>query len=347
VVGSHVALASPGRSAYHVAMHGRMDREKGPGKAGRGITRRKLLIGGGATAGLVLGWAIWPRSYAPNLAIGPGEQVFNAFLKIATDGRVIVAVPQAEMGQGVYTSIPQILADELGADWRTVGVEPAPINPVYANSFLFEEQARERLPGWLHGPGEWAAREVAIRMNFTVTGGSSSIRGFETRLREAGAAARSLLCMAAAERWGIDWKACDTEAGFVVRGGDRLKFGELAQAAARLTPPDPLPLRNRDERTLVGRPVPRLDLPSKVDGTAQMGADIRLPGMVYASIAHGPYGGAHPAKMATAAADETPGGDGGGHQSGLGRGGRHQLVGRRSRAPGARGGVRDEQAAPQ
>lgn len=293
--------------AYQGTMHGRIDRERGPGKAGRGITRRKLLIGGGATAGLVLGWAIWPRRYAPNLATGPGEQVFNAFLKIATDGRVVVAVPQAEMGQGVYTSMPQILADELGADWRTVGVEPAPINPVYANSFLFEEQARERLPAWLYGPGEWAAREVAIRMNFTVTGGSSSIRGFETRLREAGAAARSLLCMAAAERWGIDWKACDTEAGFVVRGGDRLKFGELAQAASRLVPPDPLLLRNRDERTLVGRPVPRLDLPSKVDGTAQMGADIRLPGMVYASIAHGPYGGARPAKMATAAADETPG----------------------------------------
>jgi isoquinoline 1-oxidoreductase beta subunit len=302
-----IQVVSENPPAYHAAMHGRMDREKGPGKAGRGITRRRLLVGGGAAAGLVLGWAIWPRSYAPNLAIGPGEHVFNAFLKIGTDGRVVVAVPQAEMGQGVYTSMPQILADELGADWRTVGVEPAPINPVYANTLLIEEQARERLPGWLHGVGDWAAREVAVRMNFTVTGGSSSIRAFETRLREAGAMARSLLCMAAAERWGIDWKACDTEAGFVVRGDDRLKFGELVEAAARMTPPDPLRLRDKDERTLIGRSVPRLDLPAKVDGTAQMGADIRLPGMVYASIAHGPYGGAKPAKMATAAADETYG----------------------------------------
>ncbi|MES2494523.1 MAG: molybdopterin cofactor-binding domain-containing protein [Pseudomonadota bacterium] len=303
-----VSLHGP---AYHIAMHGRMDREKGPekapGSAGRGITRRKLLIGGGATTGLVLGWAIWPRTYAPNLAIGPGEHVFNAFLKIATDGRVVVAVPQAEMGQGVYTSLPQILADELGADWRTVGVEPAPINPVYANSFLIEEQARARLPGWLQGPGEWAAREVAIRMNMTITGGSSSIRAFETRLREAGAAARALLCMAAAERWGIDWKACDTEAGFVVRGSDRLKFGELAQVASRLVPPEALLLREKDERALIGRSVPRLDLPAKVDGSAQMGADIRLPGMVYASIAHGPYGGAKPVKMTTADAEATPG----------------------------------------
>ncbi|QEH78852.1 xanthine dehydrogenase family protein molybdopterin-binding subunit [Sphingomonas sp. C8-2] len=307
VESGQLLLASPNAPAYHDRMHARIEREDGVGKPRRGVTRRSLLVGGGAAAGLVLGWAVWPRRYAPNLALGPGEQLFNAFLKIATDGRVIVAVPQAEMGQGVYTSMPQILADELGADWRTVGVEPAPINPVYANSLLVEEQARERLPAWLHAPGEWAAREVAIRMNLTITGGSSSIRSFETRLREAGAAARSLLCMAAADRWGIDWKACDTEAGFVVRGSDRMRFGELAEAAARMTPPDELRLRDRDERTLLGRPVPRLDLPAKVDGSAQMGADIRLPGMVYASIAHGPYGDAHPVKMTTAAADETPG----------------------------------------
>ena len=92
----------------------------------RGISRRGLLIGGGAAAGLLVAWQVWPRSYAPNLRVGEGEHLFNAFLKIGIDGRVIVAVPQAEIGQGVYTSLPQILADELGADWATVGVEPAP-----------------------------------------------------------------------------------------------------------------------------------------------------------------------------------------------------------------------------
>ena len=288
-------------------MHARVDREEGPGKAGHGITRRRLLVGGGAAVGLLVGWAVWPRHYSPNLVAGPGETVFDAFLKIGTDGRVIVAVPQAEMGQGVYTSMPQILTDELGADWRTVGVEPAPINPIYANWLLVEEEADRRLPEWLHGPGHWAAREVAMRMNLTMTDGSSSIRGFEARLREAGATARALLCMAAAKRWGIDWNACDTAAGFVVRGGDKLRFGELAEAAARLDPPDPVPLRAAGERTLVGQSVPRLDLPSKVDGTAQFGADIRLPGMVYASIAHGPHGHAHPTKSTPAAADDVPG----------------------------------------
>ncbi|KKC27527.1 aldehyde oxidase [Sphingomonas sp. SRS2] len=288
-------------------MHARIDRGGGPGKAGHGITRRRLLIGGGVATGLVVGWAVWPRSYAPNLAAAPGEHVFNHYLKIGTDGRVVVAVPQAEMGQGVYTALPQILADELGADWRTIGVEPAPINPVYANSLPVEEELARRLPSWLDGPGQWAAREIAMRMNLTMTGGSSSIRMFESRMREAGAAARALLCMAAAERWKIDWKACDTEGGFVVRGGDRLRFGELAEAAARLDPPDPLELRAPAERKLVGQSVPRIDLPAKVDGSAGFGADIRLPGLVYASIAHGPYGGARPVKMTTADAEATPG----------------------------------------
>ena len=102
-----------------------------------------MLIGGGAGIGLVLAWALWPRTYQPNLRAAEGETMFNAFLKIARDGRVIVAVPQAEIGQGVTTSLPQILADELGADWRTVSVEPAPISPLYANLLLAEEASAD------------------------------------------------------------------------------------------------------------------------------------------------------------------------------------------------------------
>ena len=105
----------------------------------RGITRRNLLIGGGAGVGLIVAWAAWPRVYPNNLVAAPGEHIFNSFVKIGVDGHVTVVVPQVEMGQGVYTTLPQILADELGADWRTVAVEAAPANPAYANNLLAQE----------------------------------------------------------------------------------------------------------------------------------------------------------------------------------------------------------------
>lgn len=298
------------------AMQGRTVTERiGPGKPGRqkddrprsGVTRRNLLIGGGAGIGLLVGWAVWPRSYRQNLTAAPGESIFNAFLKIGADGRVVVVVPQAEMGQGVYTSLPQILADELGADWRTVSVEPAPINPLYANSLIVEQVLDERLPAILHGIDHVVAREIAMRMNLTMTGGSSSIRAFEAPLRQAGAAARALLCKAAAARWNVDWQACDTAAGFVTRGNDRLRFAELADAASRIEPPKTVPLRAVSERPLAGKSVPRLDLPSKVDGSAQFGADVRLPNMIYAAISHGPYGDAHVTRSVMADADAVPG----------------------------------------
>jgi len=256
----------------------------------RGVSRRTLLAGGGAGIGLLVAWQLWPRSYGPNLHAGDGEVLFNAFLKIGLDGRVIVAVPQAEIGQGVYTSLPQILADELGADWRTVAVEPAPLSPLYANQLLVGELADSVLPRPLDGAGRWAMREHATRSALMLTGGSTSIRAFEPRLREAGAAARALLSMAAAARWGANWEDLDTQSGFVVRGEDRIAFADLAEAAAGHTLPEHLPVRGGLDNRLVGQPLPRIDLPAKVDGTARFAADIRLPNMVYAAVASGPPG---------------------------------------------------------
>src|SRR5688572_16092937 len=207
------------------------------------ISRRTLLVGGGVGLGLAIAWGLWPRSYQPNLRAAPGETLFNAFLKIGTDGRVIVAVPQAELGQGVYTSLPQILADELGADWRTISVEPAPISPLYANLLLAEEASGDSAFPGLFGVDRWTARQYAMRNALMLTAGSSSVRGFEPRLREAGAAARALLSMAAARRWDAQWEELDTRAGFVWRGADRIPFGELAEAAARESLPDNLPVR--------------------------------------------------------------------------------------------------------
>ena len=278
-----------------------------PAPSDTGTSRRALLIGGGAVAGLVLAWELWPRTYRPNLATAPGETVLDAFLKIDTNGRVTVIVPQAELGQGVWTALPQILADELGADWRQVAVEPAPLNPLYANRLIAGEAAADAVPGFLHGVADWAAGEWATRNALMVTAGSTSIRAFEQPLREAGATARALLCMAAARRINADWRACDTEDGFVVRGTDRFHFGELAADAASFTPPTPIPLRRPGQGGLSGKPVPRLDLPAKVDGSTRFAGDVRLPGMVFAAIRHGPVGDTQLAGQDMPAADRVRG----------------------------------------
>jgi len=273
----------------------------------RGISRRTLLIGGGAGAGLLLAWRLWPRIYATNLRAAPGESLFNAFLKIGTDGRVIVAVPQAELGQGVWTSLPQILADELGADWRTVAVEPAPLSPLYANRLLAEQAANDSdLPGFLRGVGRWSAQDFAARESLMITGGSTSIRAFEAPLREAGAGARALLSMAAASRWNVDWETLDTHDGFVWRGADRLAFAELAEAAAGLSLPGTLPVRGGEAHRLTGQPLPRLDIPAKIDGSARFAGDVRLPDMVYAAVRSGPPGSTL-TNIDRPAADRVPG----------------------------------------
>ena len=262
------------------------------------IDRRTLLIGGGAGVGLLVALAVWPRSYAPNLTAARGETVFGAWLKIGEDGHVTIAVPQAEHGQGVYTSMPQIVADELGADWRTVAVEAAPLNPLYANK-LGAEELFEGVFDKLPVPMRDAH---ATRAGLVLTAASSSIRAFEDDLRQAGAAARVLLCKAAAKRWRVDWQACGTAAGFVVHGKDRLRFAELAAEAASHSPPSPLPLRGGDAERLYGQSLPRLDTPSKIDGSANFAGDVRLPGMVFVSIRQAPVGEAELVQVDRAAA---------------------------------------------
>ncbi|KQN39389.1 aldehyde oxidase [Sphingomonas sp. Leaf407] len=268
------------------------------------LTRRTLLIGGGAGVGLIVAWGVWPRRYGVNLAAAEGETVFGPYLKIGADGQVTVAVPQAEHGQGVYTALPQIVADELGADWRTVAVEAAPINPLYANplaaGILFGD-ALALLP-------EATRTAYAERNTLMLTGGSTSIRRFEGPLREAGAAARVLLCKAAARGWGGDWRSCGTADGFVVMGEQRQRFGALAEAAAgESLPGGELPFRTGEEKRLLGQPLPRLDAPAKVDGRATFAGDIRLAGMVFASVRQGPIGDTRRIAVDKAAVERLPG----------------------------------------
>lgn len=269
-----------------------MARLRGSEEDKGGISRRTLLIGGGAGVGLLVAWTLWPRSYLPNLNAAEGEHVVNAFLKISEVGQITVIVPQGELGQGVFTLLPQILADELGADWRTIAVQPAPISPLYANTLLAGEWLGEDMPTLVGKAGDWATRQYAIRTKMMLTGGSSSVRMFAGQYREAGAAARILLCKAAADRWDVDWEACETKDGFVVLGDQKLRFGELVSKAVDYDLPAILPMRARGEDDLVGQDLPRLDVPAKIDGSANYAADIRLPDMVFASIRQGPVGDA-------------------------------------------------------
>lgn len=265
-----------------------------PGATGtKGIDRRSLLIGGGAAAGLLVAWGVWPRSYRPNLNAGPDETVFDAFLKIDRSGQVIVVVPQTEMGQGVTTLLPQIVADELGADWRTVAVQSAPIGPLYANTLLAKDWLASDWTRLLGGAGDWAIDQYAIRSALMLTGGGTSVPMFHDACRDAGAAARVLLCKAAAARWAIPWESCDIQDGLITDGANRrMKIGDMAGEAAGFDLPAILPYRQGQDGRLSGQDLPRLDTPSKIDGSHNFAADIRLPDMVFASIRQGPIGDA-------------------------------------------------------
>jgi isoquinoline 1-oxidoreductase beta subunit len=237
------------------------------------IDRRTLLVGGGAAAGLVVAFALWPRSHGSALPRPDGGAVFDHYLTVAPDGRVTVAVPQVETGQGIWTALAQIAADELGADWNKVAVVPAPSASVYGNSVL------------------WAEHRIGKLEAFRVTAESTSVRAFEAPLRHAGAVARSLLCAAAAAKWNVAAAECDTANGLVLHEGKSLPFGALAAVAGTLSPPETPPLRAAGSGKLAGRSLPRLDLPPKTDGSFRLAGDVRLPDMLFAAIRLAPEGG--------------------------------------------------------
>ena len=267
------------------------------------ITRRGLLIGAAATGGLLVAWNLWPRSYSGTLVPGEGEHGFGAWLTIGDDGVVTVAVPQLEMGQGVTTLLPQIVAHELGADWRQVAVLAVPPNGAQPNAVLAAKWAAmwAAVPALERDPEGFLASRFAHAHAFTATADGTTLAAYEAPAREAGATARAMLAMAAAARWGVSWEECEVRGGLVMAGGKQLRFGELASEGAGMTPPHPPPLRPdapaevsleeaegaAEDFVLI---YPRLDLPAKVDGSMVFAGDVRLPGMLHAAIRHGPAG---------------------------------------------------------
>ncbi len=254
------------------------------------LTRRGVLVGGALGGGLLLAWALTPRRFAPPLAPGKGETGFGAWLKIGRDGMVSVAVPQLEMGQGITTLLPQVVAQELGADWRQVAAEPAPVSGAYANVPLAVEWAPLWMPfaaGLASAPDAALARRFAESEAFMATAGGTSMAAYEQQAREAACAARTLLMQAAADEWGVDWRECKVASSRVSHGQNSATFAVLAERAADFDPPADLPLGPAPSEAADAIAFPRLDGPAKVRGGMNFAGDIRLPDMVHAAIRHG------------------------------------------------------------
>ena len=264
-------------------------------------TRRAFITTGVvAGGGLVVGVALRIGHRAPGLAslvTSEGETLVNAWVKVGTDNAVTAIVAHAEMGQGVHTSLAQMLADEMDADWNLVSMLEAPAQKGYANyplgrGFLMPGvDVPEILVPTLDG----AFMQIARVMNLQITGGSSSVRATGVYgMRVAGAAAREMLLGAAADVWEVPVNELIARQSFIehAASGRRAPFAEFAEAAASVTPPAKPALKKPEEFQLMGKSLPRFDIPAKVDGSARFGIDAEVPGMKYASILRSPvFGG--------------------------------------------------------
>jgi isoquinoline 1-oxidoreductase beta subunit len=265
------------------------------------ITRRLMMFGGVAVVGggLAVGYALQPYATidrARKLAGKDGTWMPAAWVRIGTDNSVTVIVPHSEMGQGVHTSLPMMLAEELDADWSLVRMEQAPADMAFANAGLARAYLRgdSDIPSVLSGTADFAFRKIAESMNLQITGGSTSVRmtGLDG-MRRTGAAARAMLVKAAAQAWGVPEAEVEAKQSTLSHAsGKSATYGEMADAAAKLELPSDVPLKAKKDYTIVGKPIARFDIPGKVDGSAKYGIDVRLPNISYAVVAASPvFGG--------------------------------------------------------
>lgn len=239
-------------------------------------SRRGFMAG--SSAALVVGFTL-PLASGRALAAGEPSFTPNAWLRITPDNRVTVICGSSEMGQGVLTAIPQLLAEELDADWTTVRVEQAPVSQAFNNP-AFGMQA---------------------------TGGSTTVRGHWDVMRNAGATARAMLVAAAAEQWKVPAAECRTEAGQVIHGSKKLSYGQLAEAASKQKAPEKVALKDPKDFKILGQRKARLDTAGKTNGSAKFGIDVNLPGMLVAVMARAPLPGVKVAKVDDAAAKAVKG----------------------------------------
>ncbi len=256
------------------------------------MKRRTFLLSALGTAGaLVIGWGVLPpRSRLGDAALLPvenGQVALNGWVKIDAGGGASVIVPRSEMGQGVHTALPMLVAEELDLPLARVRIEQAPFDAIYGNVggmvalLPFHPLEQE---GALVQSAEWITAKVARELGIIVTGGSTSVADAWDIMRRAGATARAALVETAARRWNVPANECTTRAGRVLHGATRqAQYGELARDAAGLAP-EHVALKPREAWTLIGTPAPRIDVPAKVDGSAVFGIDVRLPEMLHASV---------------------------------------------------------------
>jgi isoquinoline 1-oxidoreductase beta subunit len=250
------------------------------------VSRRSLLTAGLAS-GFLLAFHLPLRAFATNEPVQPpgdtaGKFAPNAFIRIDVSGTTTLVMPQVEMGQGVYTSISMILAEELDADFSRLVLEHAPPSDKLYGNPMFGIQA---------------------------TGNSNSIRAWWPHLRTAGAGARAMLVQAAAQQWQVDPASCTTADSEVMHkdSGRKLSYGALALAASSEVPPKDVPLKDPKDFVLIGKPLKRLDTPDKVNGKAVYGIDAMLPGMKFATLKTCPVFGGKVAKVDDSAARKVPG----------------------------------------
>jgi isoquinoline 1-oxidoreductase subunit beta len=251
----------------------------------QGMNRRSFLkTGASGAAGLLIGFYF--HGDLETLAAEHGEEggapiVLNAWIHVGTDDLVTILIDKSEMGQSILTGLAMIAADELDCDWAKVRTEFAPADKVYSNP----------------------------RFGVQGTGGSSGTPTSWNPLRKASATARAMLLEAASQKWGVDASQCTAENSTILHAPTkrRLTYGSLAEAAAKLPVPQDVQLKTPAQYNLIGKPLKRLDTPNKVNGSAQYGIDVRLPGMLYAVIARCQVFGGKVAKFDAAKAKAIPG----------------------------------------